>query len=52
MENKTEEKKYYDTTANEITRIIEYINTSGILKEEKQIFKKAGKENVCRLCKN
>ena len=35
MENKTEEKKYYDTTANEITRIIEYINTSGILKEEK-----------------
>ena len=36
MENKTEEKKYYDTTANEITRIIEYINTSGILKEDKQ----------------
>ena len=35
MENKTEEKKYHDTTANEITRIIEYINTSGILKEEK-----------------
>lgn len=32
MQNKTEEKKYYDTTANEIGRILEYINTSGILK--------------------
>lgn len=31
MQNKTEEKKYYDTTANEIVRILEYINTSGIL---------------------
>ena len=25
MQNKTEEKKYYDTTANEIGRILEYI---------------------------
>ena len=33
MQNKTEEKKYYDTTANEIGRILEYINTSGILKK-------------------
>lgn len=34
MQNKTEEKKYYDTTSNEISRIIDYINTSGILKKE------------------
>ncbi|MGN1298530.1 MAG: hypothetical protein ACI4UE_00885 [Candidatus Scatovivens sp.] len=33
MQNKSEEKKYYDTTANEIGRIAEYINTSGILKD-------------------
>ena len=31
MQNKTEEKKYYDTTASEISRIIDYINLSGIL---------------------
>ena len=32
IQNRTEEKKYYDTTANEIARIIDYINTSGIIK--------------------
>ena len=37
MQNKTEEKKYYDTTANEIGRISEYINTSGILLKKEKV---------------